>query len=360
MDKLQTKLQEILQKDPVERSIAARFPRYDPFYDAQQYVMMTMQPDKQTPEALIPAVFKRLEMTAAAWSGTNEVQYKAYLDGIEEIRPALTAKMQASYGLAEYLWAFGSHSLFLPRYYATLYHPLAMDAAFCKVVRLDGEFMMVPIDDPAYILGASEPIFRTVRSRTALHELLQAELGEDALVVALGAAMLPEQRHFGWQERGIKQRVIAYDNAPGTAECLKLVFPDKPLADYGIEYRFEDFHKAFEDPELQGKVDLVGMEGCLSYYKDETVDILTKVANLLRPGGHFCGEVELKHIYTIRCGILGWQMSRPMQFDDDADSAVARLTEAAELAGLEMAEVYVDDRNEQPAMVWVHLQKPNN
>ena len=358
MDKLQTKLQEVLQRDPIECSMLMRTPMRDPMWDAQMFVGLTMSQDKQTPPDLIPYVRHEIEATCAADSRDDELKFESYMKGLDEIWPALEAKMRASYGLAEYMRTLACHSLFLPRYYAELYHPMSMDAPYGFARRIDGKYMRIPQSDVSYLLCAREPIFGSTRMRTAAHQLVQEELGEGILNVSLGAAMLPEQIRFGWQERGIKQRVIAYDNAPGVLECVQQVYAEKPLSEYGIDYRVDNFWNAFKDPDLIGKADLVGMEGGLSYYRDRSDDLFDGIAGLLRSGGHFCGEVELKNIYTIRCGVLGWKMEQEMQFDDDAESAIKRMEEVAAKAGLKMVEAISDTRSVQPAMVWFHLQKP--
>ncbi len=233
-----------------------------------------------------------------------------------------------------------------------------MDAPYGWARRIDGKYMEIPPSDVSYLLCAREPIFGSTRMRTAAHQLVQEDLGSGILNVSLGAAMLPEQIRFDWQGRGIKQRVVAYDNAPGVLECVKQVYAGKPLDEYGIEYRVDDFWNAFKDPDLIGKADLVGMEGGLSYYRDRSDDLFAGIASLLRSGGHFCGEVELMNIYTVRCGILGWKMDREMKMDDNVESAIQRMEEVAAKAGLKMVEAIADTRSISPAMVWFHLQKP--
>lgn len=330
----------------------------DPLWDAQMFVGLTRDPDKETPSDLIQYVRHEIEATCAADVGEDERQYQAYMRGLDEIWPVLEAKMKASYGLAEYMRIIGSRSLFLPRYYAELYHPMSMVAPFGWARRIDGKFLPIPENDPGYSLAAREFIFRTVRTRTALQQIVQAELGDDILSLLLGAGMAPEMIRFRWQDRGIRQRVIAYDNAPGTLQCIKQIYNEKPLASYGIEeYREDSYWNAFKDPDLQCKSDLVGMEGGLSYNYGRFDELFEGIARLLRPGGHFCGETELMNIYTVRCGILGWKMDQPMHLYDSADDAIRHVEEASAKAGMKILEAIVDDQNPIPAMVWFHLQK---
>lgn len=354
---LQT-LQDILQREPIERSMLAKTPMRDPVWDARMFLGLTIDPDKQTPPDLILYVRHEIEAACAADSGDNEQQFQVYMDGLNKIWPALEAKMKASYGLAEYMRTIGCHSLFLPRYYAELYHPMSMVAPFGWARRIDGKYLPIPQNDPAYSLAAREPIFRSTRTRTALHEIVQAELGAGILNVSLGAAMLPEMNRFDWQERGIKQRVIACDNAPGVLECLKQIYSEKPLVEYGIEqYRVDSYWNLFKDPDLQRAAMLVGMEGGLSYNYDRFGDLFAGISGLLRSGGHFCGEVELDNAYTRRCGALGWKMDQPMHLYEDADAAIQHVEESSKKAGMKILDVFTDDQNTVPAMVWFHLQK---
>lgn len=355
------KLQEVLLREPIERSLLKGTQMLDVEWDAGMFVNLTMSQQNgkgpQTPPGLVEYVRHEIEATCAAASGEDERQFAAYMRGLEQIWPALKAKMEASYGLAEYMRTLACHSTFLPHYYATLYHPLALEAAFAWAKRLDGQFMRVPTSDPAYKLCAREPIFRTTTWRAAKNQLVMLQLGSGAKLTSLGAGVLPECNHFGWQERGIKQDVIAYDTAAGVLECVKEIYT-KPLGEYGIDYRVADFWDAFKDPAQLGARDLVLMSGGMSYYVKQTDDLMQGIASILRPGGHFCGEVELMHIYTIRCGVLGWVMDQQMLPDKDAESAIARVSVSAQKAGLKVVEACVDDRNVQPAAVWFHLEKP--
>lgn len=351
--------EEILQREPIGRSLAMmKTPMRDPEWEATRFIGLTMGDQKQqTPPGLIQYNRHMIEASCAAASGDDETQFQAYLDGLDRIWPELEKKMAASYGLAEYVRTLAGHSLFLPNYYATLYHPLSMEAPYAQAVRLDGKFMDVPTSDVAYGLCAREPIFSGKRFCAVKQQLVQLELGDNTLHLILGANMLPEYNHFGWQERGIKQRIVAYDNDPRVEESLKSVFGERQLCEMGVEYRFDDFWNALKDPELQGAVDMVAMEGGLSYYVPETEDLFRGVAQVLRPGGYFCGEVELMHYYTVRCGVLGWQMARSMQPDKDADSATKRLEATAGKVGLKLLEAAVDDYCLQSAVLWVKLQK---
>lgn len=352
---LRKELLDVMRREPIVRSLMMQHPMQDPSWDAGVFYNLTME-KKPTPPGLVEYVRHEIEAHCAADAGENERQYQAYMVGLEEIWPALEVKMQRSYGLAEYMRVIGCGSLYLPRYYAKMPDSASMLAPYGLAVRLDGKLMAIPTHDPAYLLCGREPIFRTILVRAAEQQLVQLELGEGANVMSLGAATLPEYSRFGWQERGIKQNVIAVENAPDALKYVQQIYPGA-LESYGIKYLRQDFWDVLRDPVLQRTQGLVGMEGGLSYYVDKTEDLLQAVANVLKPGGYFCGEVELKHLYTGRCGVLGWEMSRPMRPDDNVESAIARIGAAAKQAGLKMVEVRPDEWNAQPAAVWFQLQK---
>lgn len=358
MVEVSKELNDVLQREAVCRSVLFQKPMAFPDFDAKMYVDLTVnqqQTKQQTPPELIAYVYDQIVGRCAADSGEDQKQFEAYMKGLNEIWPALKVKMEMSYGLAEYMRVIGAHSLFLPRYYATLYHPMSLEAPFAMAVRIDGKYMAVPTYDTAYALCVREPIFRTAVMRTAEEQLLMMELGDGLKKVSLGCAMLPEHNHFAWQKRGIKQQVVAYDNVPRLMECLEQVYTDEVLKKFDI--RNQDYWEAFKDPDLQKEIDLVSMEGGLSYAMDQIDDLLSGVAGLLRSGGYFCGELELRHLYTIRCGCLGWKMDKTMQFGETVDSSVAWMEVAAQKAGMKIVKVRPDTLNLQPAAVWFALQK---
>lgn len=353
-------VEEIRQREPIERSLLRGLPMHFPYWEAGRFVESSIGPKQRpAPPGLVEYVRRRIEETCAADAGTDKAQYQMYLEGLNKVWPKLEQMMLGEHGcgLAEYMLTDASRSLFLPQYYPTLPAPTSLDAPFGYGVRLDGKFMRIPENDPAYVLCANEPIFVGARDRVVYEQQVRYELGAGALVLALGAALLPTERYFQWQTYGPKQNVIAYDNGAEMARYLKMVFPHGDLNSHRVDYRYDDFWNAYKDPQLEGKIDILSAEGVLSYYVAETEAFLRGAATRLRMNGYFCGEVELENIYTLRCGVLGWKMDRPMNLDKNADAAIARITEAAGRAGMRVVRAVKDERNEMPATVWFQLQK---
>lgn len=353
-------LRALMSREQITHTKLGQLPQ-DPVWDAKRIIELSQRGIQQElPDGMVEYIRELLVRTYTADAGDDEELRLAYERGLEEIWPALLARMQKSHGLAWYMMTPAAFSMYLPRFYATAIHPTSLEAAYNYCMRLDGSFCSVPETDVAHYLAVSEPIFRSCVFRDAAQQLVQLEVGAGAKVTVLGGGMVPEYNHLNWQGHGIKQQVTVYDYAPGAKKYAEMVYAvhGKTLAECGIDYRETNFREGLKDPEAQGTQVLVGAKGVMSYYAEELAELLTAAARLLKSGGYFCGELELMNIYTARCGFLGWHMD-PMTLEKDEMAAHDRIAIAAKEAGLRVVEAVTDvSVNAMPAAVWFCLQKP--
>lgn len=235
-----------------------------------------------------------------------------------------------------------------------------MDTAYGKYICGNGSYREIPINDQAMRQVVYEPTWGGVRFRGGNYCYERMLLGDGAVIISLCAGTLPECRFFDWQNRGIKQRVIACDENAQIQHALPVVF-EKPLSDYGIEYRFgEEMKAALKDPDLQNSCDMLLIQGGLSYNYDDMQEIFELGKHVVRSGGIICGDKQVSEIGLANCSeTLGWRETRrKMQPDKDVHSAKEHIERCAHAAGVKvdsMIDDYSTGFNFTPTTVWFKL-----
>lgn len=347
------------------------------FAQAMEYINLAkMSKDgdaqAQVSQAEIDALYNCIKQTVSV-RATDEHDLALRLQRLDGRWPIHTRRMLQNRGYYKFVRDNGSDSDFMLEFYFDVpgfvksgdlvprgmkpNWSFIMDTAYGHYKASNGVYQKIPQADQATRQVIYEATWGGVRFRGANYALERILLGGGANMVTLGAGTLPEMRFFDWQNRGIKQNVTAYDSNPLVKSALPILF-EKPIKEYGVNYYHEDMVKAFRNPDLENSADMVMIQGVMSYNRALTASILVGAKRLLRAGGFICFDVQLAEIGLAKCrDVLHWNIpGLEMLPDESANSAVERIEQAANEAGLRIAEVLDDSEfSFAPTTVWFKL-----
>ena len=312
----------------------------------------------------------------ASAKATDEQDLQVRLWRLDGMWPVMKRDMMKNRGFLEFVKDNGLDSDFMLQFYFDIPNRVKpgdvlpeglesnsshlMDTAYGMYICGNGTYREIPAADQASRQVLYEATWGGVRFRGANYCWEKMQLGSGATILTLGAGTIPEMRFFDWQNRGVKQRVIAYDDSTQLESALPVVF-EKPLADYGIEYHFEEMKGAFKNPDLQKACDMVMIQGAMSYNCEDTEEILYGSKCVSRRGASICFERQLGEIGLANCSeTLGWKENRRrMKPDPDVDTAVNEVSQHAKTVGLKLVDVLTDydcGMNFVPTTVWFKLE----
>lgn len=340
--------------------------------------IMTGEPIEVTPatKADVAGLYDIFRQGASC-KATSEEDLAVRLQRLESMWPVMERDLLANRGFYEFVKDNGLDSDFMLQFYFDIPNRVRpgdvipnglksnsshlMDTAYGYYICGNGTYREIPACDQAMRQVLFEPTWGGVRYRGANYCLERLNLGDGAKVLSLGAGTLPEMRFFGWQDTGIKQELIAYDeNGAGLSEVLPVVF-EKPLSEYNISYHFDQAKAAFENPDLEGACNLIIIQGMLSYNLDSMEEIFCGAKKNSSSGGITCGDLQLGEIGLMNCSeTLGWkETNRVMSPSKDVAEATEQIERYAKAAGLKVDEISVDATdgfNFVPTTVWFKLQ----
>lgn len=374
----------------VDRDILdrAHFPPEDPWFYSGRFLQM-LEEAKGTPEEYTPAAaiqrfhdeaIIRQRMLAALDPDLDE---EAAVAGFERLWPKLSVMLK-EVPFYTLLKEFGMDSAFIYTYFVELSgFASALELATGYSWDLTGRYRKVPPCDAAYQLRVMEPTFRSFVQRiwftqqTMLRQACEMGWNPEMLetlqrgetvrsapqrvkAMFLGGGTLPQLRNYELTPESASKMfdITVYDKDPKMPGYLQAVYA-KPIVDYGIDYRYEDFAAAFQDESLWGTYDLVLANGVMSYYNtpEQTAQILSGVEKLLRPGGWFVFDRQVFELSMKRCVfVLAWR-DTGMKPDMSAQQAIGAVKQSIE--GTNLGELYyeVDSYNQDPAIVNFRLTK---
>lgn len=219
---------------------------------------------------------------------TDLVEYHRHMDGLNVLWPALKQKMLGNRGLWKMMRDSGAESLSFAQFPVSLVpRAIALESAFGvnydnagiyrKLLRVQDLSMRSAAVEPELVElrrrahHARECIFRHIPVLKEIDSVPSEEkLGT---VVTTGAGLLIELRKYGMTLAQIQSlRVIACDMDESLRKELDMVCRydfGVSFAETGIEYRFCAVEELLKDDTLYGKVNVVLMDGILSYCKNE-------------------------------------------------------------------------------------------
>jgi len=162
---------------------------------------------------------------------------------------------------------------------------------------IDGVLRPVSMDDPmlVYIKENSSLEFMRYRSQHAqetIQALKQKNPGRKIRVGVFGGGAEPALWVDEMSLDGVE--VIIYDTNVAMKGVLEQIM-EQPLEELGVDYRTEDFMKAFTDESMFGMFDLIIYNGVMSYYPEKKLEIVKGTNRLLKVGGIMFFDDILMH-----------------------------------------------------------------
>lgn len=239
-----------------------------------------------------------VEFAAAAQAGTDRELLRKNPEYVELTWPAYRAKMLENPGFARWVLEAGVlHSFYLYCFYIDVDGFLGFDPELRKKIRplttyqMDTAFGMyrdtlgnlreIPDTDAAMWHCINSSLWRDVSERAVYASYYMREAGHGARVLDLCCGAFNLERRFGYLDAGLHQQVIGYDNDPNVVAVTEKLFGNM-LQQCDFSLHCENCFNAFDDPDLISNVDIVLMNGGLSYNKSRAVDILSGARRVLK------------------------------------------------------------------------------
>ncbi len=245
-------------------------------------------------EKLLRHIYNRLQMRIVNTDQDVQVREAKLSVLRDEVWPELFGHAKENLGMAAFLLENALHSDCIARFLLNVWKCPAKAVLPAHGVAEDilKNPIAVPRTDPMFPYCYDQS-YRMIQYRTRMP---QSELRQMKKVIFLGGGLLPELWTYDFLLKcGQNQlQVVVYDQDDGLPSYLEQILSGK-LSDFGIDYRVEDFESAFVDANQQGIYDGVVMNGVLSYRLKDLEKIFRGVAGLLKPGGKFFFDLQLKH-----------------------------------------------------------------
>lgn len=347
-------------------TILGKVPGFRPKEGDVNYVRRQLQMYSQI------QVSRMEDLTSAEKASLTE----KYRSGIVRMWPKLKEILMRNKGLLELMLSGGgTQSLTFAKFPVDLVpHARALESAWGYNFDNAGVYRRLDLYDISARYSVVEPIFAELRRRTwiaqqAIKEVLPqpgtTKPGEKvARICTLGAGLLIEFRKYGMTLNDIKRLdVIACDADRTLKSDLDTVLQfdyGASIEDTGIDYRFCDITDVLSDRSLWGTVDVVLMDGVLSYCRDEQAmtDYVAGMKKLLSKKGTIVCDLQVMDPSLIRCAFVHeWKSS--MKPERSARKAIDKMKRICRNVGLEI-EVSVDDRNPRPLGVVFKLTLPTS
>lgn len=257
--------------------------------------------------------------------------------GLDAIWPQMKAIIRKNPGLAKFMREYGVHSRFFLQFLYHVPQASSLGAAFGEGHDMSGKYTRIPKNDLMYRFSAQDEMFVWIRRRT---KLVQEQMYNAKSVLFIGAGSLPELRRYDYPLDQLKQRIVGYDSNLQLMGHLQEVFA-KPMEDYGIEYHFETFDKAFADKRNWGQYDLVVANGVLSYYtKHKQLVRMLKNMKLMMGQNKvslMMFDLQLMQMELIRDAVvLNWKTKPQIKPEKSLQSAMRKVRKACDKVGLKV------------------------
>lgn len=305
----------------------------------------------------------------------DKQELQIQLEGLDRLWPDLKQMMLGNRGLWKFMCDVGAQSLSFAIFPVRLTpRSIALESAFG--VNYDNAGVYKPllmVQDISMRSAAVEPEFVELRRRAyyarqcmldripGLRDIKDIPSKEKlGTVVTLGAGLMPEFRKFGFTLAQVQSlNIVACDMDRNARKDLEMVMRydfGVSLAETGIDYRNCMLQEVLNDRSLLGKVDVLLIDGVLSYCQSEQqlIDYLRGAKALLSKQNHgviFC-DLTVLDPTLMRCAIVqGWKTedkAHAMHPDTSPKKAIAKMERACESVGGLHMRYEVDPRNPSP------------
>jgi SAM-dependent methyltransferase len=329
-------------RDPFETEMAdyGLYPAMDNVAYADYYSAIAIKWRKgdlpKTSEAEIGTIIG--ELTETLWDAELAKSW------VNAIRPQLSNP-----ALAKFMRDHGCRSRYFVPWLINVPKAFTLEAAFGFGLDSGGGCCQIAKDDPFFQWVVRDPMFVYLRER-ALNT--GERLRNKQKAVFLGAGYLPDLRRSGLKWEEMPEVILACDHDPSILqEPIAADLKDK--LQY-VCYDIKDFLMSCPTGN-----DVVVMNGVMSYRIDWLPFMVNEALRLLKPGGQFIFDLQLKHWSLVRNGLVfNWVTNPPMTLMEN--EAAAKYAVERVCQGLPVRlDCRTDSRNEIPTGVMCYITKEN-
>lgn len=291
------------------------FPKRHPWHDGLKYILLSVLP-LRTPDTTLRRVHDKIVKYLHYVNQANPERLSADMRGFtEEVWPVLSDAMKYNRGMATLMDEYGWRSRFLARAVTVGAQAVLLELFHSGRTRsISGEFEYIPYEDAMIEMIIWEPISlcmyerRLLSQEQVMTECEKLRPGEKLRMASFGAGLLPVLRADDFPQ-DLPLEIVAIDMDDRNLENLKLVF-DKPIGDYGVDYRVMNVVNYCNDPINSNSKSLVEAMGMLSYYRwrGETKRMVETFLKVVEPGGKLLCDLQLMNKHLVRCALsMGWK-----------------------------------------------------
>lgn len=326
---------------------------------------------------------------------SDEAEFLRYRSGLNKIWPNLAKRMQRSPAVLEYFMDFAIHSPSLANFMSWVPCSETMENARAYGYDIAGRYGKLDPDDVAFYWSLRTPVLAGICLRIQYAQeaikkcikVIRQQSQRPVRVLFVGAGRLPELRSYNassdWfkdleivavdEDSGVRQNIdelfqFTYDQ---TLEELGFVWVDRNMCENDINeiarerqachryynMSFDEFKKRSE---YNSYFDLIILDGVMSYYRNNTVSMLSSLRGLMCDEGQLIIDLQLLNIVRDLSLLqhkvaLDWNTVPQLDPDRSIRSAYKRIKQDSDVAGLALddAVLYPADPGKHPVMIGI-------
>lgn len=245
--------------------------------------------------------------------------------GVEADWSLVREKLRYNAGMTRMMLDHGCKSRYLYKVIQQGAQAILLEVFHGRFLSVSGELEYYPYNDPLARYTVNESIAVNIQERTRYAQRELKRLAPGGKVLMCAAGLCPEVRLYGYPVKELRHEILAIDVDERNLRNLDLVF-DRPLSEYGVEYKLADLWDICADPHNAEQFDCVLVQGFFSYCRrsNQTEALLEAVLQPLKVGGKLVFDIQLMRKDLVRCATsLGWESD--LAPDLNAGAAVMRI-----------------------------------
>lgn len=326
---------------------------------------------------------------------SSEAEYRQYCAGLEQIWPNLVERMKHKPAVWQYVMDYAVRSPSLANFMSWVPCSETMENARGFGYDIAGRYGPLNPDDVAFYWSLRTPVLagiclRIQYAQTVIEnylKMVRKTSRKPVRVLFVGAGRLPELRSYNAKVEWFDElEIVAVDEDGGVRQNIDELFQysyHKNLEELGFVWvdrdmteeranqiaaerqaRHRYYNMSFDEfkkrPEYNGYFHIVVMDGVMSYYRKNTVPMLTGVRGVMRDEGYLVIDLQLlnllQDVSLLQHKVaLDWETVPQLDPDRSAKAAYKRIARDCDTVGLTMddAVLYPADPGKNPVMIGI-------
>lgn len=299
------------------------------YQDSWQFILPSLASKVlryKTPWSQVQRVRDQLLFFLETADAGNPDRLEKDVAGVEADWLWVREKLRHNAGMTRMMLDHGCKSRYLYKVIQQGAQAILLEVFHGRFLSVAGELEYYPYADPLARYTVNESIAVNIQERTQYAQRALKSLAPGGKVLMCAAGLCPEVRLYDYPVQELNHEILAVDVDERNLKNLDLVF-DRPLKEYGVEYKLADLWDVCADPHNAEQFDCVLVQGFFSYCRrsNQTEVLLETVLRPLKVGGKLVFDIQLMRKDLVRCATsLGWESD--LAPDWNAGAAVMRIS----------------------------------